>query len=125
MMAWFVQRGARSCKWLLQNLHLSLSYLGKSSIALLQETGTTASVATSPTGTAKSGSPFETALDSRATLDHRLRSTPRMVRGFGEPGSPPSGQRTAVAWQEVEELECPVVSSQVSCDPGLRYYHCL
>ena len=86
--------------------------------ALLQETSTPASVATSPTGTAKSGSPFESALDSRATLEHRLRSTPRMYRAFPEPGSPPSGQRGAVAWQEVEELECPVASSQVACGPG-------
>ena len=85
-------------------------------LASPQETSAPPSVATSPTGTAKSGSPFEAALDSRATLEHRLRSTPRMYRAFSEPGSPSSGQRTAVAWQEVEEVECPVASSQVSSD---------
>ncbi len=104
---------------LLKDPHLRLSFgdLGKRLLASLQETGTPASVPTSPTGTARSGSPFETALDSRATLEHRLRSTPRTYRAFGEPGSPPSGQRMAVAWQEVEELECPVASSQVSRHP--------
>ncbi len=94
-------------------------------LASSQETGTPASVATSPTGTAKSGSNFETAVDSRAPPEHRLRSTPMHRESHGEPGSPPSGQRMAVAWQEVEELECPVVSSQVSCGPRLSSYHSL
>ena len=109
-------------------MHVLWRYIEASVRALfasLQETSTPSSVATSPTGTTKSGSPFETALDTRATLEHRLRSTPRMYRAFSEPGSPPSGQRTAVVWQEVEEVECPVASSQVSCDPHPHCNCCL
>ena len=83
---------------------------------LLQETSGPPSIATSPSGTAKSGTPLEAALESRAPLEHRLRSTARMYRASAEPGSPTGSQRKAVAWQELEELECPVASSQVPCN---------
>lgn len=70
---------------------------------------------TSPSGTAKSGSPFETALEGRAPLDARLRSTPRTYKSFSDYGGSPRGQRKSVCWQEVEELECPLAASQVPC----------
>ena len=84
-----------------------------SALPSLQETTRPSSVATSPSGTAKSGSPFESALDSRTPLEHRLRSTARMYKGVAESDSTSSNQRKAVVWQEMEELECPVASSQV------------
>ena len=79
---------------------------------LLQESSGASSAVTSPSGTARSGSPFDAALDGRALLESRLRSTPRTYREPSEFGTTPHGQRKAVSWREVEELECPLAASQ-------------
>ena len=79
----------------------------------LQETSTPSSMVTSPSGTARSGSPFEASLDGRAPLEGRLRSTPRTYKAYSDFASPPRSHQKAVAWQEVEELECPLAAAQV------------
>jgi len=50
------------------------------------------------------GSPFEAALSDSAVLHERLQSTPRSYAT-----AEPADARQAVIWQEVEELECPLV----------------
>ena len=87
--------------------------LHDSALLLLQESIGAPSAVTSPSGTARSGSPFDVALDGRALLDSRLRSTPRTYREHSEFGTTPHSQRRAVSWREVEELECPLAASQV------------
>lgn len=87
--------------------------VGKLLILPLQETSTPSSVVTSPSGTGRTGSPFQASLDGRAPLEGRLRSTPRMYKAYSEYASTPRSQQKAVAWQEVEELECPLAAAQV------------
>ena len=85
-------------------------------LASLQESSAPTSVVTSPSGTAKSGSPFESALEARAPLEGRLRSTPRLYKTFSDYANTPRNQRRAVVWQELEELEYPLAASHVSPD---------
>jgi len=94
-------------------------------MALLQESSAPTSVVTSPSGTAKSGSPFESALEARTPLEGRLRSTPRLYKAFSVYTNTPRNQRRAVVWQELEELECPLPASHVNPEilQNIRFYN--
>lgn len=94
-------------------------------MALLQESSAPTSVVTSPSGTAKSGSPFESALEARTPLEGRLRSTPRLYKAFSVYTNTPRNQRRAVVWQELEELECPLAASHVNPEilQNIRFYN--
>ena len=87
--------------------------LHDSALFWLQESSGAPSAVTSPSGTARSGSPFDAALDGRALLESRLRSHPRAYREHSEHAGTPHNQRRAALWREVEELECPLAASQV------------